>query len=523
MFMKSTLNHILLSKAFSLFVYFFFFGVIQQGYVVAQTKNLPLEFNFHQRLTTDTKHRSIRPYNESFNQIRYSVYYLDTSQNNSPFYNFVFKRSVLDVVESDVSLKADPLFNFAIGNSSPNDDYRYFTNSRGFRVLGDIGQKVSFETRFYENQMIYPEYLDEIADQRGIGIGIGRSKPFKDYGLDAATASGYVSYAPFKEINFQFGHGRHFFGNGYRSLLLSDYAPNYPYFSGQYLFFKGKVAYKHISAWMHSRKRSPGSGISPETIYKRKAASFNMISFSIHQNLEFSLFEGAIHKLYDESQGSVFPDVSFYTPVLGVSRLLDLSESGMNRIYGASFSSLFLSSIELYGQTMLHESSRFALQSGLKWLNPLKISNSYLMMEYNYIKPFSYTVDSSRILQTYSHNGHELAHPIGSGISELIVKGYFEYKKFLFNFQFSHFLRTYGETNLGADIFLPSSSSSVDLMNHRNYFSYIELGYLLNVQTQMKVFINFSRRTNVLSSQTYPENFLMVGFRTNLINNYIDQ
>ncbi|MEC8603240.1 MAG: hypothetical protein VXY47_02710, partial [Bacteroidota bacterium] len=307
--MKNTLIHILLSRAFSLFAYFFFFGVIQQGHIVAQTKNFPLEFNFHQRLIIDTKHRSIRPYNESFNQIRYSAYYLDSSKNNSPFYNFLFKKSVLDVFESDVSLKADPLFNFAIGNSSPTENYRYFTNSRGFRVLGDIGQKVSFETRFYENQMIYPKYLDEIADQRGIGIGIGRSKPFKNYGLDAATASGYVSYAPLKEINFQFGHGRHFFGNGYRSLLLSDYAPNYPYFSGQYLFFKGKVAYKHISAWMHSRERSPGSGISPETIYKRKAASFNMISFFIHQNLEFSLFEGAIHKLYDESQGSVFPDV----------------------------------------------------------------------------------------------------------------------------------------------------------------------------------------------------------------------
>ena len=82
--------------------------------------------------------------------------------------------------------------------------------------------------------MNYPDYLDEVADLRGVAIGIGRSKPFKTYGHDAAIASGYVSFSPVKDANLQFGHGRHFFGNGYRSLLLSDYAPDYPYFSGQY-------------------------------------------------------------------------------------------------------------------------------------------------------------------------------------------------------------------------------------------------------------------------------------------------
>ncbi|MBK9515381.1 MAG: hypothetical protein IPO05_17595 [Flavobacteriales bacterium] len=30
-------------------------------------------------------------------------------------------------------------------------------------------------------------------------------------------------------LNIQFGHGKHFVGHGYRSMLLSDHAPNAPY------------------------------------------------------------------------------------------------------------------------------------------------------------------------------------------------------------------------------------------------------------------------------------------------------
>ena len=175
---------------------------------------------------------------------------------------------------------------------------------------------------------------------------------------------------------------------------------------------------------------------------------------------------------------------------------------------------------------MLHESANLAFQSGIKWLAPFQIKNSYLLMEYNYIKPFSYTVDSSRILQTYTHNGHELAHPLGSGVSELIIKGYFEYKKFLLNVQFSNFITEFSDDNQGADIFLPHSSLATDLVKHYNTYSFIELGYLLNVQTQMKVFVSFTNRTNlsvIQPTQNYPSKFFFVGFRTNLINNYYDQ
>ena len=57
------------------------------------------------------------------------------------------------------------------------------------------------------------------------------------------------------------------------------------------------------------------------------------------------------------------------------------------------------------------------------------------------------------------------------------------------------------------------------MVNEQIFYSYVELGYLLNVQTQMKLFMNFITRTTIDT----PERYFTIGFRTNLINNYFDQ
>ena len=80
---------------------------------------------------------------------------------------------------------------------------------------------------FYENQFLYPDFLKEKSVSRsnsskgidGIAFGLGRSKNFEDFGNDASLANGYLSYSPSKYLNFQIGHGRHFFGDGYLSLI----------------------------------------------------------------------------------------------------------------------------------------------------------------------------------------------------------------------------------------------------------------------------------------------------------------
>ena len=487
----------------------------------AQNLNFSHEFNFQQRLV-ELSHSSFRPYNEKFHSISYENNYEDSSNYKNRFSAKLFKESLIDIQHKDVHLQADPLFNLTVGNLEQNQQYRVFYNTRGLRVIGDLGDKFSFETRFYENQFNYPVYLDKVADEKGVAIGVGRSKVFKTFGHDAGISSGYISYSPIEQVSIQFGHGRHFFGDGYRSILLSDYAPDYPYFSGMYSLFNGKLAYKHVTAWLHTLERRPRAiqPITPETLFKQKGGSFNMVSFMPNDNFQLSLFEGAIHKMYDENLGSVNPDWSFYMPVFGTSAYLNDTLNGMNRVYGFNLSLSLIKNILIYSQGMMQSSQKWGAQLGIKFLEPFQMKNAYFLVEFNHLEPYSYTIDSTRVLQSYSHIRHELAHPLGAGVDEVIFKSHIEFKRFFSNIQFNWTKRLQEEfTSAGSNIFYPDLGlSSNSLISNRWMFMYVEKGYLVNVQTRMQLYIGVSFRGEVLD-----EKYVLFGFRTNLKNNYYDQ
>ena len=506
------------SNALSIFCFFIGFNSM-----FCQNLNFSHEFNFQQRLDA-LPHSSLRPYNEKFHFINYEHYYKDSADYGNKLLDKLFKESLIDIKKKDVHLQADPLFNFTIGNLEPNQQYRISYNTRGLRVIGDLGEKLSFETRFYENQFNYPGYIDEIADYKGVALGIGRSKVFKTYGHDAGISSGYISYSPIDKVNFQFGHGRHFFGNGYRSLLLSDYASDYPYFSGMYSFLNGKLAYKHVTAWMHTLDRRPLAvqPIAPESLFKQKGGSFNMISFMPNEKFQMSLFEGVIHKKYDEVSGSVNPDLAFYLPVFGVSAFLNDTTNGFNRVYGYNISLSLINKVTIYAQGMMQNTQKWGAQLGIKYIAPFHLKNAYFLLEFNHIEPYSFTVDSARVLQSYSHNMHELAHPLGAGIDEIIFKSHIELKRWFSNFQFNWIKRIHEEFSLaGANIFLSDDGpSSNELLQDKWMYLYLEKGYLLNVQTRMQLYFGFCFRGGF---DMLNEKYFLFGFRTNLKNNYFDQ
>ena len=73
----------------------------------------------------------------------------------------IFDESLLLVLEDQVRLTTDPLLNFSISPKKTTEGYLYSSNVRGFRITGDLTKKLSFETRFYESQFFYPDYLSQ--------------------------------------------------------------------------------------------------------------------------------------------------------------------------------------------------------------------------------------------------------------------------------------------------------------------------------------------------------------------------
>jgi hypothetical protein len=71
---------------------------------------------------------------------------------------------------------------------------------------------------------------------------------------DFFSARGYVTYAATKHINVQLGHDRNFIGNGYRSLILSDYSS--PYFFLKLNTRIWKLNYQNVFAEMTASRYS---------------------------------------------------------------------------------------------------------------------------------------------------------------------------------------------------------------------------------------------------------------------------
>ena len=491
--------------------------------VVSYSQNKNISFSNYYNISKDfssLKHSSIQPFLESHLIISDTV----ENSNRSKIGKKIFSESLLNVVENDVHLTADPLFNFTIGPKHPNRNFRYNSNVRGFRITGNLGNNISFETRFYENQFFYPDYLREKSLSRshlsqgidGIAFGLGRSKNFKDFGNDASLANGYLSYSPSKFLNFQIGHGRHFFGDGYRSHLISDYAPDYPYISGQYYLFNEKLLYKHVTAWMRNLTRIPVASTA-EALFIPKSTSFNLLSYSPNDKISFSVFEGGVYQSFDMQNGNMKPDLTFFSPIIG-TKLIDI-DSVNNIIYGFNCSYNIFKNLKIYNQLAVKEKFLAnGFQLGLKWINPFKLENSFLNMEWNISPTSLYSMLEGQENQSYSHLGHELAHPMGAGFREYLLRGQISFKLLYlrFNYNFTNIKDNYS----GNEVFEALNNQLFDIISSSTrVFLNTNIGIMLNKSTNMELSLGHLTRIK----NNFVENYIFLSWRTNLKNDYFDQ
>ncbi len=57
------------------------------------------------------------------------------------------------------------------------------------------------------------------AFSEGLVPGRGKAKGFKEDAYDYPVAEGYLAYTPNKFLQFQFGNGKNFIGDGYQVII----------------------------------------------------------------------------------------------------------------------------------------------------------------------------------------------------------------------------------------------------------------------------------------------------------------
>lgn len=477
------------------------------------------------------------------------------NKSKSVFYRKLKKESlfIINDTTDKFYVSIDPLFNFELGRDiADSSGENLYKNTRGFIVRGNIGKRISFESSFYENQATYAQYIDDYIlstntlfsqpsnYQYDVVPGQGRAKRFKTNGYDYAMASGYVSYSPNNIFNFQIGHGKHFIGDGYRSLLLSDNSFNYP-------FARITTTYKNIqytnlyTSFMNLTNGGVKTPPGVERLFQKKIGSFQLLSINLFKRLQLGFFQGMIWEAADSTNRQ---HVSFNTfdPIIGVNTAIYGLHDKNNILLGATLKLKITNSLSLYGQYMLDDTyqtnslgdirKKYGYQIGIKYFDLFTVRDLHLQLEYNNVRPFAYS--SSDTYQSYTHYNQALTHPLGANFYEFVGFVNYRIKDFFIQLKANYAVKGLDSLsyNYGGNIFKADNSfpAGQDLngiettqgLKTTIMYQDIHIGYLVNPSTNFNIVLGLSNRMEQNELKTKQTQFIYFGVRTSLSNFYYD-
>ncbi len=352
----------------------------------------------------------------------------------------LFYSDLIALSGSDWSLTINPVLQVSGGIERGVEDKLLGQNLRGVRINGYIGQTFSFESSLYENQVFLPSHLDSYVDNRRIMPGQGIARPFYD-GWDNRWASGNIRYTPNEHFSFSLGQGKFFYGEGYRSLLLSDNALNYPYFRIETTF----GPFKYINLWTQMYDVRSDVNLNPGN--RRKWISTHYLSWNVTDRWNLSFYEAIVYGS-DTLNGGL--DMSFFNPVIFYRPIEDQVDSRLgNALLGMSTSYKLGQGHRVYGQFILDEFNLSALSSNEgSWLNKFGWQLGYgydhnitsddrlsIIAEWNQVRPFTYT--HRDVLTNYAHYYQPIAHPLGTDFQEFVIRGHWYHNRWTTTLHFS--------------------------------------------------------------------------------------
>lgn len=441
----------------------------------------------------------------------------------------------------------NPIFDLQIGkDNSDNVDYTY-NNTRGIQIQGSLGKKLSFNTSFYESQGRFSNYINRSTrDYSVIGAsavvpGRGKAKSFKEGGFDYPVAEAYLSYTPNKFFNIQFGNGKNFIGDGYRSFFLSDVASPYPFFKISTQFWK--IKYTNLWMWMDDVRTQA----SDDNTNLRKYVAIHHLSWNVTKKFNIGLFESVIT---NENTYNQF-DISFFNPII-FYRAVEFSNGGDhtgNVQIGLNMKYKINDNMYVYNQFLIDEmtvdevfggdgywGNKFALQLGAKYFNAFKIDNLMLQGEFNVTRP--YTFSHGEVELNSGHFNQPISHLWGGNFWEFIAIARYNKDRWFANAKFiigeKGFDYDNSSVSYGGDIYVSYNDRSSDYNNKvaqgnttSIFIADFKGGYVVNPATNLQLFGGFTYRsfdpsqaisTNPLKNTTW----FTVGLKSDIFNWYFD-
>ncbi|WP_406685020.1 gliding motility protein RemB [Seonamhaeicola sp. MEBiC1930] len=443
----------------------------------------------------------------------------------------------------------DPVFDLQVGKDTDADFNSTYNNTRGFVVQGGLGKKFNFYSAVFESQGRFADYVNRYSESLkafgpdpAIIPGRGIAKRFKTDSYDYPVAEAYLSYSPAEFLNIQFGHGKNFIGDGYRSLLMSDVTSPHPFLKLNTKFWKLK--YTNTFMWMKDVRDE----VVEDKAFLTKYVANHYLSWNVSKRFNLGLFESV---LWTNSNDRGF-DINYLNPVVFYRAIeFETGQGAGNALLGATAKYKFNNDVNAYGQFILDEFSlsdikggekswknKYGYQLGVKYYNAFKVDNLLLQLEYNRVRPYTYSHNT--VVLNYGHNNQTLAHLWGANFSELVLIGryrldrWFADAKFILGNRGLDYNNGTDNFSYGGDIYRDYNDRPFDTgvaigqgIKAKSFYGNLQAGYVVNPASNLKLFTDITVRnfdpsattTTTFSNNTVWFNF---GLRTDLFNWYFD-
>lgn len=484
-------------------------------------------------------HTSVRQYRmDQLNEIidTDSVLYagLRVPSGKLNFWQRIFHDDLLKLNYDDINIVVNPIFNFECGCENI-DGLTTYTNTRGLFIKGNIGPHLHFYTDFVENQAVVPNYIDRFARQYEVMPGQGQRKDYGDKGHDFAQVTAYIAFDFAKYFSLQVGNGKHFFGDGHRSLLLSDVAFSYPYIKLTADFWKVKYTVLYNKMLQYDSDKD-----NTDYRYPGKYGVFQYLDFNIGKRASLGFFASVVYAEQDTTGYRGF-DMHYLNPLAFIRPVEYAVGSPDNVTMGLNAKFIAADWLTFYGQFVLGEfkadevfgatkwwANKQGFQLGLKTFDLFGVKKLDVQAEYNQVRPYTYSHYTT--MYAYGHYQQPLAHILGANFREGFVMMKYRHRRWMLKAELmtAMYGEDYGDgVSWGKDVFMPNTQRPFEYGHEIGqglktdvYNADFNISYLINPRNMFNVVAGARLRKLSNDERTEETQYFYFGVRTSLKSLY---
>jgi hypothetical protein len=510
----------------------------------AQAVYLPLSYQFDQKFNSTiysintSVHTSLKPFLiDSALTPRYNALMnlgVDTNKKDWVSRKLI-NEHLFDVKEKDYTFYGDYLPDLTLGRdfTATNKAYQNtYLNTRGYQLSATIGDKFYFYTSGYENQGTFPLYYSTAIDKIDLVPGQAYSREFTT--PDWSYATSILSYTPIKQLNITLGVDKTFIGDGYRSVLLSDYTTSYPLL--RLTANLGKVQYMMMWAYLEDLEVAQFDDTGNN---RRKWGMFHYLDWNVTNRLSLGFFNALIAEEADDVGNYHGFDANYVNPIF-LSSSLGPSAQPDNALVGFTGKYKILDKTAIYGQLLFdrfkagdffstsNTDNTGSVQLGIRGADLFKVKGFNYLFEYNAVKPYTYS--SGQVITNYSEYSAPLGDPLGANFREFV--GILNYSVGRLDFSGQINYAEYGldptsDTDYGGDLTkaIPPTAGTTTIgqgLSTKLYYAEGKVAFIINPKYNLRFELGALYRDQVNTQGNLKTTWLTFGLRSSFRDLYTD-